>query len=187
MLVPPASTPAAVTLADAKLHLRVDASDEDALIAALIVAATQAAEQEIGRALITQTWTLKLDAFPASAEYIDLFMPPIQSITSITYVDSDGATQTLATPEYTLIADTIRPQVAPVTSWPATKTQPSAVVITYVAGYGAAPSNVPESIRQWALMHVGAMYANRESVAEVSNIAVMPFLSGLLDRYRTYR
>lgn len=186
MLIPPTTTPAAVMLADAKLHLRVDSADEDALITSLTVAATQAAEQEIGRALVTQTWTIKLDAFPASAEYIDLFMPPIQSITSITYVDSDGATQTLASSEYTLIADTIRPQVAPATSWPATKTQPSAVVITYVAGYGAAPSNVPESIRQWILMQVGAMYENRESMG-VNNIAVMPFLSGLLDRYRTHQ
>jgi len=59
---PPAAEP--VTLADAKAHLKVDSTDDDALIASLITAARARAEWHTGRALVTQSWTLWLDAWP---------------------------------------------------------------------------------------------------------------------------
>ena len=58
----PATEP--IDLATAKLHCRVDGTDEDTLIAALIVAAREQAEHETGRALVTQTWEQVHDAFP---------------------------------------------------------------------------------------------------------------------------
>ena len=63
LITPPAVEP--VTLADAKAHLKVDTTDDDALITALITAARARAEWHTGRALITQSWTLWLDAWPA--------------------------------------------------------------------------------------------------------------------------
>ena len=74
----PASEPLA--LADAKAHCRVDHTDDDALITALIVAAREQAEHETGRALVTQTWELVHDAFP---EAFVLRKPPVASVTSI--------------------------------------------------------------------------------------------------------
>ena len=53
VVTPPATEP--VTLAEAKLHLRVDGSDEDALITRLISAAREQCEQELGRALADPT------------------------------------------------------------------------------------------------------------------------------------
>lgn len=62
LISPPAEEP--LSLAEAKLHLRVDFSDEDALISALISAARQAAETITARQLVTARWKYILDAFP---------------------------------------------------------------------------------------------------------------------------
>jgi len=64
IVTPPAEEP--VTLTEAKNHLRVDLSDDDSLISALIVAAREHAEAITRRAFITQTLKLSLDAFPAT-------------------------------------------------------------------------------------------------------------------------
>ena len=62
LVTPPAEEP--VSLADAKLHLRVDFTDDDALITSLIAAARQAAETLTGRQIVTARWKLVLDSFP---------------------------------------------------------------------------------------------------------------------------
>ena len=46
-----------ISLAEAKAHLRLDASDEDALLTALITAARMFVERTLGVALITQSWS----------------------------------------------------------------------------------------------------------------------------------
>ena len=58
LLTPPAAS--VLTLAAAKVHLREDLVDDanDALIEAIITAATQDAEHLMGRAILPQTWQL---------------------------------------------------------------------------------------------------------------------------------
>lgn len=176
-----------VTLAEAKLHARVDLADDDALITALIVAATEMCEQKIGRAIMTQTWQLTLDAFP---EAFELTRVPVQSIASLTYVDLAGATQTLASNLYSLdSADEFGlAYVVPAYNgqWPDTRDQINAVKVQYVAGYANAAA-VPQSIKQWILLTVATMYSNRETEAyssrAVSTTVQMQFVDRLLDRY----
>jgi uncharacterized phiE125 gp8 family phage protein len=79
----PAEEP--VTLVEAKAQCKVDHSADDALLAIFIQSAREAAEHITGRAFITQTWELVLDAFPAAE--IQLSKPKIQSITSVKYLD----------------------------------------------------------------------------------------------------
>jgi uncharacterized phiE125 gp8 family phage protein len=183
VLTPPATEP--LSLAEAKLHLRVDGTDEDALITALIVAARESAEHELGRALITQTLRLTLDAFPAEGG-IELLRPPVPSITQLQYVDTAGATQTLLNTAYSLDAVSQPSWLLPAygTTWPATRAQANAVWVDYVAGYGLAAA-VPQAIKQWLLLAVGDMYANRERSGEK---AAVPhgFVAGLLDPYRIW-
>lgn len=131
--VPPRSDP--VDLNDAKAQLKLDESvtADDDLITRYIRAAVRRAERFTGRSLITQTLEMVLDTFPAA---IDLPRPPIRSISSITYVDGDGATQTLAADQYVLDDNVIRPAFN--VTWPTPRNQDRAVTVTYVAGYSTA-------------------------------------------------
>lgn len=180
----------AVTLVEAKAHLRVDTSDDDTLIAAMITAATEAAEQAMsgkvgGRAIMPQTWELTLDAFP---EALELTRVPVASITSVIYADLDGVDQTLSALLYSLDNyDDFGPTyVVPAydTEWPDTRDQINAVKVRYVAGYANAAA-VPESIKSWIKLQVGAMYENREQETVASGHSVpLGFADRLLDRYK---
>ena len=178
-----------ITLEEAKLHLRVDHATDDDLITSLIVASREQAEQLLGRALITQTWERVLDAFPESE--IELGMPPVQSITSVIYVDGAGDEITLDAEDYTLDSSTLPGYVLPSETqdvWPVTLDTVNAVRVRFAAGYGSTGASVPSSIRQWMLIQIGTMYKMREGVAIGVSVSEIPnrWVDGLLDRYRIW-
>ena len=183
-LITPA-TVLAVSLVEAKAHLRVDVSDDDTLITAYITAATELAEQATGRAIMPQTWQLTLDAFP---DALALTRTPVASITSITYADTAGTVQTLSNTLYSLdnVDDHGSAYVVPAygSAWPSTRDQVNAVTCTFVAGWPAA-ANVPESIKAWVKLMVGAMYENRAAEADKQTYA-LGFADRLLDRYKVW-
>lgn len=191
LITPPTDEP--FTIAEAKAHLRAPAgTDEDDLIGALIAAARTRVEEDIQRALITQTWELTRDWFDApsviasstttqpAATAIALPYSPVNALKFISYVDSNGATQylhdELGSPTLTgnVVLDThsIPARVAPIAggSWPATATRINAVTIRYEAGYGANGDAVPAPIRQAILMLLGHWYENREAI-NIGNIS----------------
>lgn len=176
-----------VTLAEAKLHCRVDTADDDTLITALITAATEMAETKTGRAIMPQTWELTLDSFP---DALELTRVPVQSITSVKYFDLAGVEQTLASNLYSIDkADHFGfAYVVPAYNniWPETRDQINAVAVRYLAGYTNAAS-VPEGIKQWIKLMISTMYDNRETEAyssrAVSTTVQMTFVDRLLDRY----
>lgn len=182
-----AATTYPVTLADAKLHCKVDDVADDALITAMITSATELAEQELGRALMAQTWEVTLDSFPDAFE---LTRVPVQSVTSVKYYDTTGTLQTLSGSLYSV--DTADGDgfayVTPAynTSWPETRDQINAVSVRYVSGYTDAAA-VPEPIKAWIKLMVAAMYENREAEAQAvrsNGTLKMQFVDRLLDRYR---
>lgn len=170
LVAPPTAEP--VTLAEAKAQLKVDASADDALITSLITAARQQAEEtgafgfSHGRALVTQTLALFLDGFPDADGAIEVPRPPLASVTSITYVDTAGTTQTLASSDYTVDAKSKPGRVAPAfgKSWPATRDVINAVTVTFDAGYGTAAA-VPESIKREIKALLVHLYERREEFA----------------------
>jgi hypothetical protein len=173
-----------VTAAEVKAQARIDLTDDDAMITTyLIPAARDYAETFLGRKLVTQTWDLTLDYFPSSANpiYFDwgvsyandtatilLPNPPVSTITSITYTDTDGATQTLSASGYTLDTKSLVARLGPSygNSWPSTYAVMNAVTVRFVCGYGAAAA-VPPAIRQAILILAADMYQNRETDAEM--------------------
>ena len=184
IITPPSVEP--LTLTEAKDHCRVDGTDEDALIAALITAARESAEHETGRALCTQTRELVLDAFP---EAFALRGAPVQSLVSVKYLDTAGVEQTLDPQDTLLDKDSEPGYLVPAygKAWPATWPVPNAVRVQYTCGYGAAV-NVPSALKSWMLLAIGTLYAQRETLIFGAITAYLPdrFWHRLLDPYRIY-
>lgn len=171
-----------VTVAEAKTQARISGTVSDTEIGVMIKAARQYAELELRRWIITQTIDAYFDKFPLVFE-----LPPLQSVSSITYVDNNGNTQTLAADQYRVDS---KSQPARITeaygvSWPATQNVTNAVTVRFVAGYGNAAA-VPECIKQWILMRVEHYFDNRgpnivgDSVVEFGR----SYVDGLLDPER---
>lgn len=188
LITAPAAEP--VSTSEAKSHLRVDTTADDTYIGTLITVARQNVESHLRRSLINQTWEVVLDAFPAGV--IRLPKPPLASVTSIKYTDDEGNESTYSSANYVVDSDTEPGRVVLKSgqTWPAvTLAAANGVRVRYVAGYGAAGSNVPQAIRQAILLVIGSLYENREDVlvAQGVSIGVLPFgVVALLAPYRIY-
>lgn len=169
-------------------------SPEDTYIESLITATRTLVEEHIGRRLITQTWNFYLDNFdghntwPQNLQlglilnaygngYIKLpYAAPLQSVTSVTYRDSDETTNTMSTSDY--IVDTIsepgRVVLGYGKSWPSATLSPSNPInIEYVTGYGTSTA-VPKEIKQAMLLIIGDLYNNRENSREYGELKEIP-------------
>lgn len=178
-----------VSLAEAKAHLRVYGSEDDGLIVSYLLAAVQKAERDTNLLLASQTWELTLDRFPAetgsAAGELRIPRAPVQSITSITYVDSAGATQTVTSTDYVLDKDVQPARVVPAFGkvWPTPRVQASAVTVRFVAGH----TQIPEPIRAAILLIVGHLYENREAVIVGQAPSELPMgVEALLYPYRVF-
>lgn len=171
----------AVSLADAKSNLRIDSNDMDAIVNAWIMGITDHAEHYMGRAILTQTWQLVLDAFPT---LIRLSMPPVASVTSVKYIDTDGNEQTLAPSQY--IVDTVTEpcRIIPAygVTWPSTREQANAVRVEFVSGYGATEAATPSAIRLYLLAKLVEQF-DPQARPDKDTIQ-STFIERLLDRYR---
>jgi len=158
-----------------------------------ISAARQYVETFTQRKLITQTWALKLNGFPCG----DLVLPfsPVSSVTSVTYVDTAGATQTWPADAtgYTTDLPT-GPEAAPArvrpsyqVIYPQTRADINAVTVTFVAGYGAAASAVPAGIRSAMLLLIAHWDRNREAVNVGNIVNILPLgVDSLLWPYKLF-
>lgn len=175
-----------VTVEQAKDQCRIDHANEDALLEDILIpAAREAAEAFTRRAIMKQTWDWKLDRFPCEHPW-ELPKAPLLSVTSISYVDGDGTTQTWSSTEYAVNAPA-GPRAMPGTvalaygyGYPVHRSQPNAVTVRYVAGYSSsataatARAAVPAAIRQAILMTVAESYARRENTVVGTIIAEVP-------------
>jgi len=134
------------------------------------------AENYSHRAFITQKWQLNYDSFPG--EEIEIPKPPLISLDSVKYIDTDGVLQTLAVDtnyEAVLGGETGKVKLVSGKSWPTTKTTLNAVQIAFTAGYGESPLDVPENIKQAVRLLTGESYERREEsiVGQDSNPVVI--------------
>lgn len=141
-----------VTLAEAKLHARIEIDDDNALVSGLIKSATQWVENYTRRCLVTRTRTLYLDDFDGDS--IEIPDSPVAAVVSVKYLDTAGVEQTYTSSNYTtdLITTPAVLALRDGSSWPATKAEPNAVRVQYIAGYGAAaavPAIAKEAIKQF--------------------------------------
>jgi uncharacterized phiE125 gp8 family phage protein len=205
LVTAPAATP--ITLEEAKRHCRIDTSDEDELIVALVDAATAYLDGWagiLGRCLVSQVWRRDFPSFPCwgwngcglpGDGALRLPFSPILAVTKIEYYDSANALTTLeeitdmhpAATLFVMQEDALSPYVASpagsTTSWPTAYSRVEAVRVTATYGYGAA-SAVPEAIKQAMKLMVSHWYQNREAVA-TGSMAEMPMaVMALLSPFR---
>lgn len=173
-----------ITLAEAKLHCKVDIDDDDTLIAWQITAARQWCEDYERRSYITQTITAKLQRF---SNEIILPRPVLQAVTSIKYIDTGGDQQTLSSSVYDVdvYRQPGRVTLAHSQSWPALRGDVNGVEIIYTAGYGTAATTVPARTKAAILLLIGHLYENREDTS-VSSLAEIPIAVRNLLNARTW-
>ena len=185
----PAQEP--VGLEEMKAHSRIDDVDNDAIISGLIVAARRWVETLTHRALITQTFVLKIDRFPGPVTtVIELPGGNTQTLTSIAYLDDNGDSQTWAAFNY--IADLVsQPALVGLAyniDWPSIREWELPVTITYSAGYGDDPGDVPEELRTAIKMLAAELYENREDSIVGVPISPVPWgVKMLADPFRIHR
>ena len=157
-----------VTTTDQKDWMRVDGSDEDTLVGNLASASRAWFEMSTNRQLITATWTYKLSTFPASGDLV-LPISPLQSVTSITYIDTDGATQTWSSSLYIVDTASDRGAVRPIydEDYPDSRGYVGDVTVTFVAGYGDASTDVPDGALTAIKVLAANWFENREANAAI--------------------
>ena len=163
VVTPAASEP--ITLTEAKNFLRVDGSDDDVLIGALISAAREMCEQYTRRILVTTTIDEYFDGFPnyknaISKDFIYLSRGPVQSITNLKYVDEIGSEETVASSYY--VSDTISEpaRIASTAGWFATNGIINQVIVRYVVGTDV--SSIPTPLKQGMLLIISDLYDKRD-------------------------
>lgn len=159
---------APVSVDDARLRLRIDAADDATDVQLMIAGATGYVEKYCNTRMATQTVAMKCDHFSDFA-----FIPeaPLQSVSGITYVDTDGASQTLSTDVYEVRADVLDVEIVLKYGqrWPSTQPN-SRITVTAVVGYDTAP----DPIRNAILLLVADAYCNRENADIPSGRAPAP-------------
>lgn len=181
-----------LTLSEAKDHLKVDHTDEDAYIQALIKAITARVEGYLGRPLINTQFQWRLDRFPADYNLLYFPQPPLVSVDSVNYLaSSDGSSTDWGSTYYNV--DTVsqpgRLEPAYQESWPSNvRVQNNTVTIKFTAGYGTASTDVPEDIRLGMKLLLGHVYENRQDVVVGTGFSLeLPKGSEFfLDSYRNY-
>lgn len=183
LLAGPAAEP--ISLAEARAYCRVDDETEDGLLSTLIAAARIHVEAVTGRALITQSWRLVLDAWPA-AGCVALPVAPAASLTAVTAYDPDDVAHDIDTGQFRLDGMAVPARLQkpgavdglPVLRWR------GGLEIDYAAGYGAAGEDVPEDLRQAVRLLVGYWFDNRDTAAAPNGPDGAPGLARLLAPYR---
>lgn len=187
--VPPAIE--VVTLTEAKLHARIDHSDDDALVETLISAAHDHLDGwagVLGRCMITQEWRQDFEGWPAS-RCLRLPFPDVTEV-AVTYYDADDVVRTVAPDEYELVESPhgavvrLKPTFA---SPSLTDRRLARVSVTMLAGYGPSPADVPKALHVAMFLMVAHWYEQREAVSRSTMSSVPHALDELIAPYRWRR
>lgn len=174
---PPASEP--ISLAEAKLFLRVDHSAEDDLIALLITAAREAVEAAIGRALITRRVRESLDIWVReAAQGAVLGLGPVTDVVAVRLLADNGAQSVLDSERYRLDGNRDRPRLVFVDGLPATLRQIGGIEIEYDCGYADEAEDLPVALRLATLQIVASLYELRQGggpIPEAARALMRPF------------
>ncbi len=161
-----------ITVAEAAFNAAADASYDATKLGRDIKASIAAAEHYCERAFINQTWTITLDKFPSVTKrnpFAAIFIPKgkLQSLSGdvITYLDTDGASQTLAKDTDFFLQNTgdTAMLVPGVDGWPSTYTlRPNVITIVAVVGHGSTLPDTMADVKDACLLKLGDLYEIRQ-------------------------
>lgn len=190
LVTPATAEPVSLRELKDQCRLEADFTDEDSYLQSLVAAAREYVEDVTWLQLMPASYLLTIDGgFPCRELYLP--KPPLQSVTSIKYLDSDGAEQTVSPGIYGVDAhrEPGRVYLAYGQSWPTCRSVEQAVRVTFVAGY-ANEALVPERLKQAIKILAATWYEHREQVITGTIVQDVPFavtalLSGLVRDERT--
>ena len=133
-----------LTTAEARTQTRWDTSANDAALDIYIASARAHVEAYCGTPLVSRTVTVKCDGFDDFAAFP---VVPLQSVSSVSYVDAAGATQTLSTDVYEVRSDGLTASLVLKygQSWPSIR-DGSRITVTAVVGYSAVPDDIKHAL-----------------------------------------
>jgi len=183
LLAGPAVEP--ITLAEAKQFVRVEHDDDDDVINALIAGARVHVETQTRRALITQSWRLTRDVWPATG-CLALLPVPVKTLDSARFYKSDGTTLSLDLAGFALDKISAPARLSFVRGAPpAPQRSAAGIEIDITCGYGDAAADVPAPLRQAIRLLVAHWYENRGLIAVGSEVALLPqSVAALVAPYR---
>jgi len=162
-----AATSEPIALSEAKLFLKVDTSDDDALIGTIISSAREYVENFTGYQLLSATYNQYLDRFPYGNITIELLANPVSAVTHVKYYDSNNTLQTWDTSNYDtdLKGKPARITLANDTTFPTVYDRTNAVEIKFVAGYAStSATGFPKQLLNAMYLIIGHLYENRQEV-----------------------
>lgn len=200
-----------VTLTEIKQTLRLDPEsyDQDSEIIMMMNSAIKVLEDYTGRSFINKTYDLYLDHIPFYHEEVlkegisegplmektarEIILPksPVSSVTYVKYYDDSDTESTFATSNY--YVDTVneparivlrRGQTFPDSG---SLRVANAYQIRFVAGYGSAAKDVPETIKQALNLYISHLYENREIYTDVIQRPIPMLINSILLPYRIVR
>lgn len=164
-VVPPALEP--VTVAEVQAHLRLDSAEDDAWLMSAIRTVRQQCEDHTGRKLVTQTWDVYMDRFPAGRGFtLPRDLSPVQSVAEIGYTPAGASELIVTSSDYVVDAYSVPARVVLKSgaSWPADElTVINGVRVQVVCGYGDDGHLVPAQLRHGMLLAIGDLYEYREA------------------------
>lgn len=145
----------AVSIAEAKAFLRIEADAEDALIAGLVRSATEMCERFTGLTLIAREME---DVLPVMGEWRRLEATPVRAIEVVAGLPADGASFALPVDAYAIDID------AGGDGWVRVARPGAAgrVRVTYAAGMAEDWNGVPEALRCGIVRLVAHLFTHRD-------------------------
>lgn len=181
-----APTQEPVTLDEIKGQLSITDEISDEVVIRRITEARQWAEEHTQRSFVTQVWDLYLDSWPTD-DIINLPRGPVKSITSVKYIDANGAQQTIAGTDYKLSLSYQVARLVPAygKSWPSARVEIDSIVVRYTAGYGDSGVDTPGPIREAIMLTVGHWIDHQPSIESGIRITRIPYaVEHLMQSYR---
>jgi uncharacterized phiE125 gp8 family phage protein len=200
-----------VTLEEMRQHLRIDDEDEHEYLLDIIREAREEIEQASGLSLISQTWRLAIDRWPAGKQewwdgvrqghinqiygpesYSALALPkyPLLSVDSVKVYDEDSNETDVVIAD-TFDIDTIqrpgRMTLKVGATWPIALRSNNAIIIEYTTGYGTAATDVPSPLRRAVKALAAYLFNHRGDGCDPIEAMKMSGAATVVNRYRTQR